>query len=177
MTRHHFLVAALVLVIGASAVRAQFIREQSMFVGPAVCLNLQGSNTLYFGLNGEYMMKRDVGVGIVFRYFTYDAVKYLDGGTYQFTGELIGAQANYHFKVAQKEFDPYLGLVIGYIMYQGAYKNTTLTYGNPPSASSNMVFDITAGARYFITDKLALGGRIAFGANYNALDIIGEFSF
>ncbi len=177
MTRHHLLVAALLLVVGASAARAQYIREQTKFVGPAVCLNLQGDNTFFFGLNGEYMLKRDVGLGLVFRYFVYDAVKYPDGGTYQFTGELLGAQANYHFKVAQQELDPYLGLVAGYIFYQGAYHNTTLTYGNPPTANSNMVFDVTAGARYFLTDKLAIGGRIAFGAGYNAVDIIGEFSF
>ena len=159
--------AALLLTQNADA---QYVREKSIFVGPVVALALQGSNSFFIGANFEYMIKRDVGIGGVFRYFSYTARTFPDGGSYVFNSEIIGAQANYHFKMPQQEFDPVIGALVGLEMFQGGFKNTTVTYG-APSGSSNLVFAITAGARYFLTDKLSAALRLAFGSNYNALEL------
>ena len=169
-------VLAALAMVGARTAQAQYVREQSKFVGPIVALNFQGSQTAYFGVNFEYMLKRDVGVGGMFRYFTYTAATFSDGGTYVFSGGVVAATANYHFKVPQNELDPFVGAAIGVNFASGGYKNTTNTFGYKSPNYSDIVFAILAGARYFLSDRFAAVGRLAFGANYNAFEVGADFS-
>lgn len=170
------IVCAVVALFYTQNAQAQFVREQAVFVGPVVALNFQGSNSFYFGANVEYMMKRDVGLGLMFRYFTYIAREFPDGGRYGFDGGVIAADANYHFKVPQKELDPFVGAAIGLVFASGSLRGTSNTYGYKSPNTSDIMFSILVGARYFIGDKIAGVGRLAFGANYNALELGAEFS-
>ena len=155
--------------------RAQYVHDGSQFVGATVGINFNDGD-VPIGVNYEYNTRRDVGIGGVFRYWTRTTFHFSDGGTYVWTSYLIGAQGNYHFKVPQREIDPFLGAILGYSINQGAARNTIYTSYSSQSAPSNFIFAIQAGTRYFIADNFALVGKLVFGSgSYNVIEIGGDF--
>ncbi|HET7152427.1 MAG TPA: hypothetical protein VFJ29_01580, partial [Candidatus Kapabacteria bacterium] len=64
------LLGIVLLLVTASTSRAQFLHEQSQLVGVTVGLNFTESG-VPIGLNYEYMIKREIGIGAIFRYWTY----------------------------------------------------------------------------------------------------------
>jgi len=164
------------LLVTARTSRAQFYREGSQFVGVSVGLNFT-DNDVPIGVNYENAIKREFGIGGIFRYWSRTTFHFSDGGTYVWNTELIGVQGNYHFKVPQREIDPFIGVVLGYGFNQGSAHNTIYESFYSVSAPTSVLFAIQAGARYFISDNIALVGKLAFGNDsYNVLEIGGDFS-
>jgi hypothetical protein len=156
--------------------QAQYYREGAQLVGLSVGLNFTDSD-VPIGLNYENAIKREIGIGGIFRYWSRTTFHFSDGGTYVWNTELIGVQANYHFKVPQRELDPFIGAVLGYGFNQGSAHNTIYETFYSVSAPESILFAIQAGARYFISDNIALVGKLAFGNDsYNVLEVGGDFS-
>ena len=85
------------------------------YAGPSIGLSFLGS-TAQLGLNYEYaFVIKDfgtVGAGGIFRYWGYKE-SFL-GGSWSYTNILIGGQFNYHFRMDNKKFDPWVGAVLAY---------------------------------------------------------------
>lgn len=168
-------VAALLVVTPAIA-PAQFVNGKSA-LGPCIGLSFLGS-TPQFGVNYEYGIDVQnfglLGIGGIFRYWSYSEDYY--SGKWKYTDILIGAQGNYHFKVGDRKFDPYLGLTLAYdagsVSWEGAYS----TYATP--THGGLFLGADAGARYWISPTVALTGRLGFGSlGYGALDLGVDFKF
>lgn len=155
-----------------SNISAQFQVGKS-YLGPSIGFFFEGS-TVQFGANYEYGMKwkdvGDIGIGGIFRYWSWSA------GYWSYTGIAIGAQANYHFKVSDKKWDPFAGITLSYNVgtadWDGAYNwGETSSYGG-------LYFGLHGGARYWVSPTLAIVGRIGFASSsYSSLDVGVDFKF
>lgn len=148
------------------------------YLGPTIGLSFLGS-TFQFGANYEYSLELEnfgnVGIGGVFRYWSYSETYY--SGEWSYTDILIGVQGNYHFKLSNDKLDPWAGLVLAYdggsVKWKGAsgYNYATPTYGG-------FFLGGQAGMRYWISPTVALVGRIGFGTlSYGALEVGADFKF
>ncbi len=168
----------LCLIGAAQSVNAQLIHEGSQFPGVAVSVNFNEGEDLPIGVNYEYFVKREFAIGGIFRYWTY--TEWQDpnsAGKYVVSSYLIGAQGNYHFKVPQREFDPFMGVVLGYRAYTAGYQNEPTEQNQALSQPSNLVFAIQAGARYFLSDQIGLEARLLFGSgSFTVFEVGADFA-
>ena len=159
------LVAAVFILLPMRSSYAQLVHEGSQFPGVALSVNFNEGEDLPIGVNYEYFVSRDFAIGGMFRYWTYTAWSDPNSSAkYVFTNYLIAAQGNYHFKVPQRELDPFMGFVIGDRVGNGAMQNAVGVQAPPIAGVSGIVFAIQAGARYFVSDKIGLEGRLLFGS-------------
>ncbi len=160
-----------------SLTSAQFTPNKH-YLGPSIGLSFLGS-TPQFGLNYEYGMDiKDfgrLGIGGIVRYWSYNEGYYQ--GHWKYTDILIGAQANYHFKLATDKFDPWVGLTLAYdagsVSWDGpeGYNYSSPTYGG-------VFIGANAGARYWFSPTIGVSARIGFGSlSYGALDLGVDFKF
>ena len=144
------------------------------YLGPSVGISFLGS-TFQIGLNYEYALHQDdigiVGIGGIFRYWGYS--ESYEDGKYSYSDVLIGAQGNYHFRIADKRFDPFAGLVLAYdagtVDWEGEEPRDTPVYGG-------FWIGLHGGLRYWINPKVALNGRLSFGTlGYGAIEFGVDF--
>ncbi|HQJ45240.1 MAG TPA: hypothetical protein PK195_01275, partial [Ignavibacteriaceae bacterium] len=116
-----------------------------------------------------------IGIGGIARYWSYSEDYYY--GKWKYTDILIGAQANYHFKVGDGKFDPWLGVTLAYDAGKvswdgpGGYNYSEPSYGG-------MFFGGNAGARYWVSPTFAISARLGFGSlSYGGLDLGVDFKF
>ena len=152
---------------------AQFTADKH-YAGPSLGFYFHGSSVILGG-NYEYgLALKDIGtigIGGIIRYYTYSA------GNWKYTDILIGAQGNYHFKMDNKKFDPWVGLLV-------ALDNGSVSYDGPsgynfsdPSYGGFWV-GLHGGMRYWLSPTMALTGRIGFGSySYSSFDIGVDFKF
>jgi hypothetical protein len=160
---------------------SQWQAEKSYF-GPSIGLSF-GNSVPEFGLNYEYgYTLKDIGVigvGGLLRYWSYSDD--WAWGKYTYTNILIGAQANYHFKLDDKKFDPYAGIMIGYDIVSNSWEDKNGWYDSYTKSSasgSELIADIQVGIRYFIKDNLAIVGRFGVGnASFSSLNIGVDWKF
>ena len=158
---------------------AQFVANKH-YLGPSIGLSFLGSAP-QFGLNYEYGMDvKDfgkLGIGGIFRYWSYsEDYGYGSSGKWNYTDILIGAQANYHFKVGDGKFDPWLGLTLAYDAGSVKWDGPSGTYATP--TYGGMFFGGNAGGRYWFSPTMAVSARIGFGSlGYGALDLGIDFKF
>jgi hypothetical protein len=160
-----FVLGMALFLLAAREGQAQFIHEGSNIIGLSVGLNFTESG-VPIGANYEYMVQRDVGVGGIFRYWSY-SIPYAYGsapnGKWVWTSFIVGAQGNYHFRVPQRELDPFVGAILAYRSTSGSAQNSFAPSGFSPEIPSKVVFAIQAGARYFVSDNIDVTGRLIFG--------------
>jgi hypothetical protein len=179
MKNIYAVVAAVVLcgALSAPHAQAQIVHQGSQFPGISVGVNFNEGEDIPIGVNYEYFLKRDFAIGALFRYWTYNAYTFADGGKYVFTSYLVGAEGNYHFKVPQRELDPYMGVVLGYRIVNSGVQNTVQSYAPPVPVPASVIFAIQAAARYFITEQIGLGGRLLFGSGgFTVFELSGDFA-
>jgi hypothetical protein len=154
--------------------RAQF-GESSTFLGPHIGLAAYESAPS-FGANFETALNKPgelgdgvLGLSIRADYFSYNfgvAAQY----DWSYTWITAGAYCNYHFKVGDGKFDPFVGLGLG-------YQNVSVDYGDQgqglysSSWGSGVFFAGNAGARYFFSKSLALRALLGFGVTYIVVGI------
>lgn len=170
----------LISVLCTSFSNAQFSAGKH-HLGPSVGFSFLGS-TPQFGLNYEYGLDvKDfglLGIGGIARYWSYsEDYGYGSTGKWKYTDILIGAQANYHFKVGDGKFDPWLGVTL-------AYDAGKVTWDGPAGESwaspsyGGMFFGGNAGARYWFSPAIAVSARLGFGSlGYGGLDLGVDFKF
>jgi hypothetical protein len=148
---------------------AQF-GETSTFLGPHIGLAAYQSAPS-FGANFETALNKPgelgdgiLGLSVRADYFSYN---FGSAGLYDwsYTWITAGAYCNYHFKVGEGKFDPFLGLGLG-------YQNVSVDYGDQgqgayaSSWGSGVFFSANAGARYFFSKSLALRALLGLGVTY-----------
>ena len=92
----------------------------------------------------------DMGGGILGIGIDVDVYQYSNpysGGSASLTYVPIGVTANYHFKLDNPKWDPFLGLGVGYSMVSVSGGGTTIT------ATSGFYAIGRAGVRYFWTEE------------------------
>ncbi len=89
-------------------------------------------------------------------------------GDWKMTYGLAAARASYHFDLGVEKLDTYIGAILGYNYVDSKWNGA----GAIPAASasaSKMIYGGHAGARYFVSDKIAIFGEVGYGiANLNA---------
>lgn len=166
----------LIALLSTSISNAQFSANKH-HLGPSVGFSFLGS-TPQFGLNYEYGMDiKDFGViaiGGIARYWSYGETFFSDKVKY--TDILIGAQANYHFKIGDGKFDPWLGLTLAYDAGSVSWDGPAGPGGLP--VNGGMFFGGNAGARYWVSPTFAISARLGFGSlGYGGLDLGVDFKF
>jgi hypothetical protein len=74
----------------------------------------------------------------------------------------IGVTANYHFKMNEPKFDPFVGLGLGYNVVSCSFEGAGV--GNSDCGYSSGIYAIgRAGARYFFSPKMAAYGDVGAG--------------
>jgi hypothetical protein len=115
-----------------------------------------GSASASFGGRFEHAIKPlpELGNGILGIQAAFDYYSWSGGaglGSYSWKYIPIGVTANYHFKMTEPKFDPFVGLGLGYQII------TCDAPGLPGGYCSNsaIYFIGRAGARYFFSPKMA----------------------
>ena len=147
------------------------------YLGPTIGLSFLGS-TPQFGLNYEYSMQLQdfgsVGFGGVFRYWSYSEDYFY--GKWSYTDILIGAQGNYHFKVTNDKWDPWVGLTLAYDAGSVKWDGPYATYASP--SYGGFFLGAQGGVRYWVSPTLAVVARLGYGSlSYGALDVGVDFKF
>jgi hypothetical protein len=181
MKKYMLLVVALLLLSALST--AQFTKEKN-YIGPSIGLYFHGS-TLIWGANYEYSLPTNVGPGILgigglIRYWSWSA----DGGYYagqswgwDYSDFMIGAQANYHFKVGDDKFDPFAGLTLAYDIGSVSYTGPSDYHYVEPSWGG-LFLGIDGGCRYWFNSSWAGTVRLGFGSSsFSVIDIGADYRF
>ncbi len=146
--------------------RAQF-GEGSMFLGPHIGLSAyEGSPT--FGANFEFGVNKpgQLGDGMLAVSIRGDYTSFDWGSGYNWSLISLGAYCNYHFKVGDGKFDPFLGLGLGYHNWSYNYDGPSGGDAFADTWNSGVYFAGNAGARYFFSRSLALRALLGFGVTF-----------
>jgi hypothetical protein len=162
-----FLVVVSIFLFPASS-SAQF-GETSTFLGPHIGLAAFESSPT-FGANFETAINKpgELGDGIlaISGRADYTSFDWGTGSYYKWTLISIGAYCNYHFKVGEGKFDPFVGLGLGYHIWDHSYTGPEGGDLFTGTWSSGISIDATAGARYFFSKSMALRALLGFGVTY-----------
>lgn len=172
------LLAASALLCMLPAVASAGWEADANYLGPALGLSFLGSAP-QFGVNYERGIATEslgtIGIGGLFRYWSYSE-DWLYSGKWKYSNTLIGAQGNYHFDLDNRQFDPWVGLVLAYNVGKVSWDGPGGGYVSP--SAGGMWLAAHGGARYFISPTMAISTRIGFGSlGYGALDIGLDFKF
>jgi hypothetical protein len=151
-----------VLVAGSShTAAAQGFAPGYTDIGPVLGLGSIGDANLAFGGRFEAAIKTlpSMGDGVLgiqagFQYYSWS------NGDFSVSYIPIGVTANYHFNMVDTKFDPFVGLGLG---FQIASCDSPGIPGGCSGHSSEIYFVGRAGARYFVSDKVALYADIGAG--------------
>jgi hypothetical protein len=142
----------------------------STLLGPHLGLAAYGGG-ISFGANFEksFIEPGKFGPGIVgisgrFDYFGFSEIYW------KYTWIAISACANYHFKMDDNKWDPFLGLGLGYENVSvSAIGDNTLNYGS--GWGSGIYISGNAGIRYYLSPAMALRAQAGFGVTYLVLGL------
>ena len=170
--------AALATAFACAAVSAQSASAQAKMtgtgfgigytdIGPTVGLGGLNGASASFGGRFEHAIKAlpDMGGGMLgiqaaAEYYSWSAsfagfsssIKYIP----------IGVTANYHFKMTEPKFDPFVGLGLGYNIVSCSYTGAFGT--NSDCGYNSGIYAIArAGARYFFSPSMAAYGDVGAG--------------
>jgi hypothetical protein len=136
-------------------------------IGPAIGLGNIGNAGASIGGRFEHgikplpdMANGTLGIQASFDYYSYSAAFF--GYSWSYTYMPIGVTANYHFKLEDPKFDPFLGLGLGYNVV-----TCRLTGPAPVSDcgyTSQVYFIGRFGGRYFFNPNMAMYADAGAGA-------------
>jgi len=168
----------MVVAIGCLAMAAQTAAAQAKStyfstgytdIGPTVGIGNLGSASASFGGRFEHAIKPlpDMGNGMLgiqvgAEYYSWS------NPFFSYTYIPIGVTANYHFKLDEPKFDPFVGLGLGYQLISCDFKGSGID-----SCSNSAVYFIgRAGARYFFSPTMAAYADAGAGAATLSLGIM-----
>ncbi len=156
-------VAAVVVAASAAQVSAQ-VSKGYTDVGVVVGIGNLGSASASFGGRFEHIFKvlPDLGNGLLGIGVSADYYSYSSGSNYSFKYIPIGATMNYHFKLENTKFDPFIGAGLGYQIINCSYSGIGITANL--CGNSAIYFIGRAGGRYFFTPSVAAYADVGAGA-------------
>ncbi|MEJ5306174.1 MAG: hypothetical protein WHV63_09560 [Ignavibacteria bacterium] len=163
-------------VLIAQLAFAQGFKSGDTYLGGRVALGGVGNASLGFGLNGEYGIGDNLGVGFVGMYSGYseDVGGVFYSGKWSYTNIYVLGMVTYHYDVfGLKNLDTYGAFNIGYNVASAKWEWVNNPGGFPePSASvGGFVWGFTFNARYFIMPSLALTASLGYGIGYLHLGV------
>lgn len=161
-------VLAVMTSVACLAASAQVVAAQDGFkpgymdIGPAVGLGGLGDASVSFGGRFEKAIKPlpDLGGGVLGIEVSVDWYSW-SNSFFKYSYIPVGATANYHFKMDNAKWDPFLGLGLGYSIVNCTYKGLA---GIDVCDNSAVYFIGRAGIRYFYSPKMAFYGDLGAGA-------------
>jgi hypothetical protein len=136
-------------------------------IGPAIGLGNIGSAGASIGGRFEHAIKPlpdlangTLGIQASFDYYSYSAAFF--GYSWRYTYMPIGVTANYHFRLDDPKFDPFLGLGLGYDIV--SCRLTGLAPLTDCGYTSGLYFIGRVGGRYFFSPKMAVYADAGAGA-------------
>jgi hypothetical protein len=174
----NILFALIVLILVSNFAYAQFEKGNS-YLGPSVGFYFHGSTPI-LGANYEYALKTNVGDGIlgiggVMRYWSWSEDIGNDWG-WSYNDIMLGFQANYHFVVGDKKFDPWAGMILAYDIGSVKYKGPSGDHWAEPSWGG-FFLGVNGGARYWFSNSVAGVVRLNLGSlSYSAIDFGVDFT-
>lgn len=159
------------LAISSAGARAQSTGGVALGytdLGAVIGLGGIGGAGISFGGRFEKVFKAlpDLGDGLLGLQVSADWWSYSqDFGTSSSSVSYIpiGVTANYHFKMENKKFDPFLGAGLGYQIISATCEIDGVDYCGG-AFSSGIYFITKAGIRYFMSEKMALYADVGVGA-------------
>ena len=149
---------------------AQF-ETGKLYVGPHIGLGSVGG-AISFGGDAEYGVTKPgevgpgrIGVGMTVDYWKWSSDSYL-GSYWSHSYIPIGFFGAYHFDLADRKLDPYVGLGLGYYIVNSSWEGADGTEHTSSSYSSTTYWNVVAGLRYFISPGFAVQGRLGLGASW-----------
>ena len=136
-------------------------------IGPTVGIGGLNGASASFGGRFEHAIKPlpDLGNGmlgiqVAAEYYSWDYA----AGPYSWSVKNIpiGVTANYHFKLDEPKFDPFIGAGLGYNLYSCSYGGPTVG-SLSCNYSSGIYFIGRAGARWFFSPTMAAYGDVGAG--------------
>jgi hypothetical protein len=154
------LVAGMLIAAPMKSAEAQGFEEGYMDIGLVIGIGGIGDASLAFGGRFEKALRpiESLGNGIVgiqigFQYYSWSSFGY------SVSYIPIGATANYHFKLTDVKWDPFVGLGLG-------FEIVTCDIPGPfgcEGYSSGIYFIGRAGIRYFVGPKIAIYADVGAG--------------
>jgi hypothetical protein len=163
-------VVFVVMLFFVSVISYAQLTPGKSYLGPAVGFYFDQS-TITLGANYEYAINKNIAVGGIFRYTSYDAV------WWDCTHILIGAQGNYHFEglIDDEKWDPFAGVALG---ISSLLVGGDDIWGIKPKGSTGLFFNAHATMRYWINPGLGVQARVEFGSEKSSSILLGvDFKF
>lgn len=162
-----FFAALAVMAAGAQTATAQAKGSTGGFgvgytdIGPAIGIGGISGASASFGGRFEHAIKSlpDLGNGVLGVQASFDYYSWSTPG-YSWKYIPIGVTANYHFKLDEPKFDPFVGLGLGYRVISCSYSG----FGSDLCSSNEIYFIGRAGARYFFSPQMAAYADVGAGA-------------
>lgn len=162
-----------VAIAGSSqtvAAQQQAFTANTLYVGPTIGLGGIGSASLSIGGRVEkglgLKLGKDIpgalGVLVSLDYYSWSA----SGAGWEQTVRYvpIGVTANYHFPLANKKLDPFVGAGLGYYGISNSCNFPGGTYDCGGSYGSSLYFIGRAGGQYYVTSSMGVYADIGAGA-------------
>jgi hypothetical protein len=138
----------------------------NLLLGPSALVGNLGGGDLAIGGELEYGLttNQTLGrgtLGISFRAHTYsyDFEEYSGLGDASIRITPIALGVNYHFVLNNRQFDPYVGLAVGYAT--ASYKSD---FADDFSVNSGTYLMIDAGGRYYLGPRMAIQAGLSAGS-------------
>jgi hypothetical protein len=162
---------ALASIVGTSAAQAQGgVSLGYTDLGAVIGLGGLGGANVAFGGRFERVFKAlpDMADGLLglqvgVDWWSWDYA-YFAGNRARVSYVPIGVTANYHFKVQDRKFDPFLGVGLGYEIVNVNASCVYLGQDYCRSYSSDLYVIIKGGIRYFMSSSTALYADVGAGA-------------
>lgn len=171
LNRAFNLLTALAAVVFFPATAQAQIETDHTYLGPHIGLGAYG-NGLTVGGDCEYILTKPgeagpgrIGLGGTVDYWSWSSGS---GDNYYWTYSWVpmGVYGAYHFVLANRKWDLFGGLGIGYIIVHSSWHRQSGggIETDYPAYSSSAYWSAVAGLRYFFSPGFALHARLGLGA-------------
>ena len=157
---------ALASIVGTSAGQAQGIALGYKDLGAVVGLGGIGEASIALGGRFERVFKAlpDMGDGLLGIQVGVDWWSWDFDSDYSVSYIPIGVTANYHFKMENKKWDPFLGAGLGYSNVNASCPDIFPGVDPCRGYDSGIYFITKGGVRYFMNTNMALYADVGVGA-------------
>lgn len=167
----------------AAPTGGQTFQKGAFFLGGALGL---GSGMGFLGGvafigNAEYAVTNEIGIGGSIGYWSYTDELTVLGVTVKNKYSIIPiiASGAYHFQIGNPKLDLAAGVSLGYYVVNASSEisggSTLGTTGIAAVSGSGIAWGVFGLARYFVTDHLALRGKLGYGITVVELGV--DFKF
>jgi hypothetical protein len=177
--RKLMLMVAMILFIGMAGFSQKFEKgSQGINAGIGLGPGYYGSGYGFaFGVNGSYeygivevpMGSKLTGVvgvgGLAGVSFTTLSQSWYGDGKWHYTNWTIAARGTYHF-VFMDKFDPYAGIVLGYMGASWKWKGSGAEPADYSSSSGAFRGGFFVGARYYFADNFGVYAELGYLLNF-----------